>query len=183
MLHPKATYLLYYIFSLNKTPILLSEIIGARLHMMQPQRSLKFGYVRYVSNERHVGMSKIWININQVLQKTEVEQWHGGSHTPYNLLAVHTTVPLVLYENQRLDMRLKTLAVSGGRPKFSASGLGRRGRRAPFELRLSVQEERTGRKEVPAWRSDVQLPLREDPWTLPRPGSSREGAERSHFWL
>ncbi|KAI0960004.1 hypothetical protein AcW1_004656 [Taiwanofungus camphoratus] len=124
---------------------------------------------------------EIWIC--EVLQKTEVEQWHGGSHTPYNLLAVHTTVPLVLYENQRLDMRLKTLAVSGGRPKFSASGLGRRGRRAPFELRLSVQEERTGRKEVPAWRSDVQLPLREDPWTLPRPGSSREGAERSHFWL
>lgn len=35
-------------------------------------------------------------------------------------------------------MRLKTLATSGGRPKFSASGLGRRGRRGPFELCLPV---------------------------------------------
>ena len=102
---------------------------------------------------------------------------------PYNPLSVHTTVPLVLYENQRLDTRLKTLAVSGGRPRFSASGLGRRGRRAPFELRLPTPEQSTGKKEIGAWRSDVQLPLREDPWTLPRPGSSREGSERSHFWL
>ena len=95
---------------------------------------------------------------------------------------MHTTVPLVLYENQRLDVRLKTLAVSGGRPKFSASGLGRHGRQAPFELVLPTVTGTSGRK-IGAWRSDVQLPLREDPFTLPKPGSSREGAERSHFWL
>ena len=100
---------------------------------------------------------------------------------------MHTTVPLILYENQRLDTRLKTLAVSGGRPKFSASGLGRQGRRAPFELKLPKRNESTGAKEIAAWRSDVQLPLREDPWILPLPGMtdrpSMEGAERSHFWL
>ncbi|KZT12820.1 FYVE-domain-containing protein, partial [Laetiporus sulphureus 93-53] len=123
---------------------------------------------------------EVWIC--EVLQKTEAEHWHIND-VPYNPLAVHTTVPLVLYENQRLDVRLKTLAVSGGRPKFSASGLGRHGRRAPFELRLPVPEANTGRKEIPALRSDVQLPLREDPWTLPKSGSAREGAERSHFWL
>lgn len=93
-------------------------------------------------------------------------------------------MPVLLYENQRLDMRIKTLAMSGGKPKFSASGLGRRGRRAPFELRLP-QPDDNGKKEVSAWRSDVQLPLREEPFALPMPGdaASREGSERSHFWL
>ena len=97
---------------------------------------------------------------------------------------MHTTVPVIIYEHQRLDMRLKTLAVNGGRPKFSASGLGRRGRRAPYELRLPVPDEHTGKRLLPAWRSDVQLPLREDAFNLPAPGSENaEGAERSHFWL
>ncbi|RDX53968.1 hypothetical protein OH76DRAFT_1453700 [Lentinus brumalis] len=122
---------------------------------------------------------EVWIC--EVLQRFESEKWRD-SGVPYNPLGVHTTVPLVLYENQRLDVRLKTLAVSGGRPKFSASGLGRRGRQAPFELVLPVASDATG-KRIGAWRSDVQLPLREDPFTLPKPGSSREGAERSHFWL
>ncbi|KAF7794562.1 hypothetical protein EIP86_005697 [Pleurotus ostreatoroseus] len=125
---------------------------------------------------------EVWIC--EVLQKVEAEKWRGTT-VPYNPLAVHTTVPLVLYEHQRLDMRFKTLAVSGGKPKFSASGLGRRGRRAPFELRLPRPDESTGNKERPAWRSDVQLPFREDPFKLPAPGAhdNREGAERSHFWL
>jgi hypothetical protein len=122
----------------------------------------------------------------QVLQKAEADRWRETT-VSYDQLAVHTTVPLVLYENQRLDTRFKTLAVSGGRPKFSVSGLGKRGRRPPFELRLPKTDPSIGKKEVPAWRSDVQLPLRENPWTLPMPGSkdgtSRDGAERSHFWL
>jgi hypothetical protein len=122
----------------------------------------------------------------KVLQRAEAEKWRGTT-TPYDPLAVHTTVPLILYENQRLDARLKTLAVSGGRPKFSASGLGRQGRRAPFELKLPKRNEANGATEIAAWRSDVQLPFREDPWTLPLPGlterPSVEGAERSHFWL
>lgn len=94
----------------------------------------------------------------------------------------------MLYEHQKLDMRLKTLAVNSGRPIFSVSGLGRKGRRAPFELLLPKANEETGKKEVPAWRSDVQLPLLEQPFELPIPcgGKERaahEGAERSHFWL
>lgn len=91
----------------------------------------------------------------------------------------------MLYENQRLDMRLKTLALSGGWPKFSASGLGKRGQRAPLELRLP-QPDDDGKKELPAGRSDVQLPLRDNPFALPAPRSKDvpvEGAERSHFWL
>lgn len=122
----------------------------------------------------------------QVLQKAETERWRGTT-VPYNPLSVHTTVPLVLYENQRLDSRLKTLAVSGGRPKFSASGLGRQGRPAPFQLKLPRADEETGVREIAAWRSDVQLPTRIDPWNLPKPGPcdrhAADTVERSHFWL
>lgn len=124
--------------------------------------------------------------IRQVLQKAEMERWRRTTAS-YNLLCVHTIVPLVLYENQRLDTRLKTFAVSGGRPKFSASGLGRRDRPAPFELKLPSPDEDTGANLVASSRSDVQLPLASDPYVLPN-ASRRDtpilgGAERSHFWL
>jgi hypothetical protein len=115
-----------------------------------------------------------------------MERWNA-TFAKYNPLAVHTTVPLVLHENQRLDTRLKTLAVSGGRPKFSAAGLGRRGRRAPFELRLPPGEESSGKVDVPAWRSDVIPPLLDSPFALPVPkparGKRTDTGERSHFWL
>ncbi|KAF8165206.1 hypothetical protein B0H34DRAFT_228371 [Crassisporium funariophilum] len=124
---------------------------------------------------------EVWI-----CEQAEAERWRGTT-TPYNPLLVHTTIPLVLYENQRLDTRLKTVAVSGGRPKFSTSGLGKQGRRSPFELKLPTVEDGTGAKVLPAWRSGVQLPLREAPWILPRPATLEnpvpEGLERSHFWL
>ncbi|KZV69853.1 hypothetical protein PENSPDRAFT_675923 [Peniophora sp. CONT] len=126
---------------------------------------------------------EVWIC--EVLARFEAEKWRDST-APYDPLSVHTTVPLILYENQRLDSRIKTLAVSGGRPRFTASGLGRHGRRPPFELKLLVTDEHTGQKTVGAWRSDVQLPLREDPLKLPIPGSRTavpEGVERSHFWL
>ncbi|KAG2152105.1 hypothetical protein BD769DRAFT_1623744 [Suillus cothurnatus] len=126
---------------------------------------------------------EVWIC--EVLQKSEAERWRGTT-VPYNPLAVHTTVPLILYENQCLDVRLKTLAVSGGKPKWSHSGLGKPGRRALFELKLPSPND-AGAKIVAAWRSGVQLPLTEDPWTLPEPNSrdrsSIEDNERSHFWL
>lgn len=144
---------------------------------------LKCGFARYNTCNFRVLPSHV---IRQVLQKAEVERWRGTTAS-YNLLCVHTIVPLVLYENQRLDTRLKTLAVSGGRPKFSAAGLGGRGRPAPFELRLPSPHEDTGTKLVASSRSDVQLPLASDPYVLPN-ASRRDtpilgGAERSHFWL
>ncbi|KAF9569350.1 hypothetical protein CPC08DRAFT_784021 [Agrocybe pediades] len=127
---------------------------------------------------------EVWIC--EILQQAESERWRGTA-TPYNPLLVHTTLPLILYENQRLDTRLKTVAVSGGRPKFSASGLGRKGRRSPFELKLPMPDEETGSRLLPTWRSGVQLPLRQAPWILPRPATAEqpalEGVERSHFWL
>ena len=151
--------------------------------MTSPLPYLRCGFVRYNLCNFRTLLSHA---VCQILQKAEAERWRGTT-APYNLLCVHTTVPLVLYENQRLDTRLKTLAVSGGRPKFSVSGLGARGRPAPFELKLPSPDEATGAKLVVSWRSDVQLPLASDPYELPN-ASRRgtpilEGAERSHFWL
>lgn len=121
-----------------------------------------------------------------MLQQAEATYWrHPNSH--YNPLLVHTTLPVILYENQRLDTRLKTVAVSGGRPKFSTSGLGKQGRRAPFELKLPMAEDDSGVQFVPAWRSGVQLPARESPWVLPKPSPAdrvpNDTGEKSHFWL
>ncbi|KAG2013500.1 ankyrin repeat domain-containing protein 50 [Coprinopsis cinerea AmutBmut pab1-1] len=126
---------------------------------------------------------EVWIC--EVLQQAEAAQWRRAT-TPYNPLLVHTTLPIILYENQRLDTRLKTVATSGGRPKFNVSGLGKQGRRAPFELKLLVPDEEIGSRMVPAWRSGVQLPARESPWVLPRPvtaDSAPDSGEKSHFWL
>lgn len=128
-------------------------------------------------------MHELTIPSSKVLQKAEAEKWLNSS-VKYNPLAVHTAVPLIIHEHQRLDSRFKTLAVSGGRPKFSASGLGRKGRRSPFELRMPPNDSGNA-IDVPAWRTDVQLPFIESPFVLPKPRTSpsREGAERSHFWL
>lgn len=113
------------------------------------------------------------------MQNAEAERWRGVT-TLYNPLLVHTTIPLILYENQRLDSRLKT-TVTGG-PKFSSAGLVRR---APFELKLPTVDEENDAKFLPASRSGVQLPLREASWILPRPATvdhPPDGVERSHFW-
>ncbi|KAL4075965.1 hypothetical protein J3A83DRAFT_4089165, partial [Scleroderma citrinum] len=125
------------------------------------------------------------VRVCEVIQKAEAERWRYTT-VPYNPLAVHIAVPLILYENQRLDTRLKTFAASGGKPNFSASGLGKYGRRPPFELKLPSPDEETGVLFVASQQSDVQLPVRAAPYTLPNsPGgdsSIPEGTERSHFW-
>ncbi|KAJ3935845.1 MAG: hypothetical protein NXY57DRAFT_1090594 [Lentinula lateritia] len=162
------------------------------------------------------------VRIREVLERAEREWWYNRNSAysnpnsllkiSYHCLVIHTTIPLVLYKNQWLDAGLKTLATSGGKTRFSASGLGRRGRRAPFELRiLSVHDDNKRQNEgnedntvnnniyqhnmnIPAWRSTVQLPFLDSPYSLPRPGSyhsqsqgssgpDRSQEEKSHFWL
>ncbi|KAF8351322.1 hypothetical protein F5887DRAFT_936941 [Amanita rubescens] len=123
---------------------------------------------------------QVWIC--EVLQQVEAEHW-GNSPIPYNPLAVHTAVPVIIYENQKLDTRLKTLAVSG--PKFSASGLDRRERRPPFEIKFPKQPY-SGAVAVMAW-SDVRLPFRDAPWIFPEPSKPEKQTpatgDHSHFWL
>ncbi|KAI6003890.1 hypothetical protein EDD15DRAFT_2385010 [Pisolithus albus] len=127
---------------------------------------------------------EVWIC--EVLQRAEAERWRFTT-VPYNPLAVHTTIPLILYEYQCLDTRLKTLAASGGKPKFSSFGLGKHGRHPPFELKLPSPDEETGALLIPSSRSDDQRPLRAVPYTLCKPSHAGrvmpEATERSHFWL
>jgi hypothetical protein len=134
---------------------------------------------------RHLSSYASTLKWWQVLQQAEAGYWRHAT-TRYNPLLVHTTLPVILYENQRLDTRLKTVAVSGGRPKFSTFGLGKQGRPAPYQLKLLVPEEDADTRLVPAWRSGVQLPARGSPWVFPRPSSTEQpldASERSHFWL
>lgn len=144
---------------------------------------LKYGFVRYAQT---FSFHSDGLTPDQVLQQAEAERWRGTT-TPYNPLLVHTTLPIILYENQRLDLRLKTVATSGGRPKFSASGLGKRGRRAPFELKLPRPDEETGIRLIPASKNGVHLPFRDAYWDIPRPVNidrpNLDNTERSHFWL
>ncbi|KAI6164748.1 hypothetical protein EDD17DRAFT_1801696 [Pisolithus thermaeus] len=127
---------------------------------------------------------EVWIC--EVLQRAEAERWRFTT-VPYNPLAVHTTIPLILYEYQCLDMRLKTLAASGGKPKFSSFGLGKHGRHPPFELKLPSPDEDTGALLVSSSRSDDQRPLQTAPYTLCKPSHAGRAmpvaAEKSHFWL
>ncbi|KAK2466324.1 hypothetical protein APHAL10511_001966 [Amanita phalloides] len=120
--------------------------------------------------------------ICEVLRQAEEEHWRG-CQIPYSPLAVHMTLPVIVYENEKLDTRLKTLAVSG--PKFSASNLGRPGRRPPFELNFPKSDP-AGVMAVTAW-SDIQLPFCNSPWAFPPPGKpekqTADGDYRSHFWL
>ena len=93
---------------------------------------------------------------------------------------MHTTLPVIIHENEKLDTRLRTLAVSG--PKFSASGLGRRERRPPFEITFP----KLSFGGITAW-SDVQLPFINSPWTFPEPGKpekqTADAGDHIHFWL
>ncbi|KZS97901.1 hypothetical protein SISNIDRAFT_523239 [Sistotremastrum niveocremeum HHB9708] len=124
---------------------------------------------------------EVWIC--EMLAKAEAERWSDGA-AAYRSLAIHTTVPLILYENQRLDGRYKTLALSGGRPKFSTLGLGRKGRPGQFQLQWKGLGDPPSRDPF-TWRSDVQLPFLHHPFEIPLPdeAATRSGAERSHFWL
>lgn len=85
---------------------------------------------------------------------------------PYNPLALHTTVPIVLHENQRLDTRLSTLAIRGGKPRWSGTQAGRpdkSDRRAPGTMPpgpLSLSRTRN----IPMRRDDVRLPTRKEPY-------------------
>ncbi len=68
------------------------------------------------------------IYICEVLERYEADRWNAAKFTgtastapgqiipgrgPYEPLALHTTLPVVLHENQRLDTRLQTLAMNG----------------------------------------------------------------------
>lgn len=129
--------------------------------------------------------------ICEILEKYESERWaalkFAGSvpasgnqivagQGPYNPLAIHTTVPVIVYENQRLDTRLSTLAIRGGKPRWSGTQAGRPDkpdRRAPSTMSpgpLSLSRTR----HLPMAREDVKLPTRSQPYKLRLPNRSEQ---------
>lgn len=138
------------------------------------------------------------IYICEVLERYEADRWAAlkfagpppagaGAGTkrivpgqgPYNPLALHTTVPVMVYENQRLDTRLKTLAVHGGKPRWSATSAARPhkpDRRPPFAMSPGPLGSRT--RHLPLLREEVQLPTRQQPYKLPLPSRSSAATAR-----
>jgi hypothetical protein len=147
-------------------------------------------FVRNAAGETayDVAAATFEIYICEVLERYESERWAAlkyalGSNSrqrvesgrqqsmvpgqgPYNPLALHTTVPVVLHENQRLDTRLSTLAIRGGKPRWSGTQAGRpdkSDRRAPGTMPpgpLSLSRTRN----IPMRRDDVKLPTRREPY-------------------
>ncbi|KAL9936202.1 hypothetical protein V8E36_005044 [Tilletia maclaganii] len=134
-----------------------------------------------------VAASTFEIYICEVLEKYEAERWNalkyaeptstqsnGGSTRrlrdigAYNPLALHTTVPLIIHENQRLDTRLSTLAIHGGKPRWSSSGSARKNaldRRAPSSLSPGPLS-RSKTRHLAVAKDDVLLPLRDEPYKM-----------------
>ncbi|KAJ7699954.1 hypothetical protein B0H17DRAFT_1158003 [Mycena rosella] len=126
---------------------------------------------------------EVWIC--EVLQKAEAERWRG-TPCPTTRFPFTRQCPRPVRESTSRQSTQDTRGLWRS-AQISASGLGRQGRRAPFQLRLPKIDEETGVREIATWRSDVQLPLLEDPYNLPKPGPSDrlsvDTIERSHFWL
>lgn len=97
----------------------------------------------------------------------------------YNPLCLHTTVPVVIHQNERLDTRLSTLAVHGGKPRWSGTGAGRPhkpDRRAPGTMPPGpMSPYRT--REIPMRREDIQLPRRKLPYKLQLPSRGEQLAQ------
>ncbi|PWN51581.1 FYVE-domain-containing protein [Violaceomyces palustris] len=122
------------------------------------------------------------IYICEVLEKYEAERWNAG---PYNPLALHTTIPIILHENQRLDTRLKTLAINGARPRWSSTSAARphkpdrRAPSQPYKLRLPAR----GGPNSAAGRRKAASVLNARKVSDPSTGGGKGQAESSHFWL
>ncbi|KAE8214914.1 hypothetical protein CF327_g1742 [Tilletia walkeri] len=135
-----------------------------------------------------VAASTFEIYICEVLEKYEADRWSAlkyaepasaaatnGSSTrrlrdigAYNPLALHTTVPVIIHENQRLDTRLSTLAIHGGKPRWSSSGSARKNapdRRAPASLAPGPLS-RSKTRHLAVVKEDVLLPLRDQPYKM-----------------
>ncbi|EPQ28819.1 uncharacterized protein PFL1_03622 [Pseudozyma flocculosa PF-1] len=164
-------------------------------------------FVRNASGETayDVAAATFEIYICEVLERYEAERWNaskfsataGGNQSstanstgrivpgrgPYNPFALHTTVPILVHENQRLDTRLKTLAVNGGKPRWSSSSAARPhkpDRRAPSSMPPGpLAPSRT--RHTPMRKDDVDLPSRSMPYKLrfrsrtPAGGPGRRG--------
>lgn len=142
-------------------------------------------FVRNAAGETafDVAAATFEVYICEILERYEAERWNASKFTtsspsrsgaivpgrgPYEPLALHTTIPVILHENQRLDTRLQTLALNGGKPRWSSSSAARAhkpDRRSPSSMPPGpLAPSRT--RHVPMRQDDVGLPTRSLPYKL-----------------
>ncbi|KAJ1023485.1 hypothetical protein NDA16_003102 [Ustilago loliicola] len=142
-------------------------------------------FVRNAAGETayDVAAATFEVYICEVLERYEAERWNASKFSttapsrpgqivpgrgPYEPLALHTTIPIVLHENQRLDTRLQTLAMNGGKPRWSSSSAARAhkpDRRSPSSMPPGpLAPSRT--RHAPMRQEDVGLPSRSLPYKL-----------------
>ena len=142
-------------------------------------------FVRNAAGETafDVAASTFEVYICEVLERYEAERWNASKFAvaapvgsgqivpgrgPYEPLALHTTVPVILHENQRLDTRLQTLAMNGGKPRWSSSSAARAhkpDKRSPSSMPPGpLAPSRT--RHTPMRQEDVGLPSRSAPYKL-----------------
>lgn len=134
-----------------------------------------------------VAAASFEIFICHVLESYEAQRWSAlrlasaadvAQQRSYSPLYLHTTVPVVIYQNERLDTRLSTLATNGGKPRWSGSGAGRPhkpDRRAPGTMPPGPLSTSLSR-HLPMRREDVGLPRRSEPYKLRLPTKSQSRA-------
>lgn len=172
---------------------------GAWTPLMNAASNGHLPVVRYLATKHHadpfarnaagetaydVAAATFEVYICDMLETYEKERWaalrfaapqvqssSAPGQGPYNPLALHTTVPVILHENQRLDTRLSTLAVHGGKPRWSGTSAGRPNkpdRRAPGTMPPGpLSPSRT--RNVHMRRDDIGLPARQEPYKLALP--------------
>lgn len=137
--------------------------------------------------------SRVW----QDLQVSTSSATHPSSIKPYNPLGMHITVPIVVYENQRLDLRWtsrtkRTLAnpvastsslvsTQAGPVKFTSSALSRQDGHASSELPPSFDGINSTGSWIPIRRNDIGLPSILNPrqMQLPPNQNSRPALQRN----
>ncbi|SNX85550.1 uncharacterized protein MEPE_04259 [Melanopsichium pennsylvanicum] len=142
-------------------------------------------FVRNAAGETafDVAAASFEVYICEVLERYEAERWNAAKFSstalsrpgqivpgrgPYQPLALHTTVPIILHENQRLDTRLQTLAMNSGKPRWSSSSAARAhkpDRRSPSSMPPGpMAPSRT--RHAPMRQDDVGLPSRSVPYKM-----------------
>lgn len=158
-------------------------------------RHLPDPFIRNAYNETayDVAVATFELGIADILASYESQLWQDGqlhsqpdfsssnlssnpipSSRPYNLLGMHITVPIVVYENQRLDLRWLSrtkrtlshpIAAATSRSsdsptavKFTSAALSRRDGHASSELPPSYDGINPTGKWTPVRRDNIKLP-------------------------
>ncbi|GAA5831894.1 hypothetical protein JCM11251_003923 [Rhodosporidiobolus azoricus] len=143
----------------------------------QPLFRNSFGETAY-----DLAASVFEVQICTVLAAAESAAWIGEDSTrdPYNPLDLHSTIPVVMHENQRLGLptlkKISSLAQVANGPRWSSKALSRNDARAAFSM-PPLPGVDNDEPELPCFRSEVGLPVvgKEGELVLPERREMRSG--------